>query len=115
MAIRLNAHGDACNVQSAPRTPGCYAERTPRRVRKGRFGMVRFLTSGRTVPVWFLVNGMVVVTVLFAGIVLRTVERDNARRELYRQLVNEEIMSGRTGYALDQAREHGLIRFTFAE
>lgn len=77
--------------------------------------MVRFLTSGRVVPVWFLLAVMVAVAVLLAGIVLRTVERDNARRELYRQLVNEEIMSGRTGYALDQAREHGLIRFTFSE
>lgn len=77
--------------------------------------MVRFLTSERVVPVWALVNGMVVVTVLSGGIVIRTLERDNARRELYRQLVNEEIMSGRTGYALDKAREHGLIRFTFAE
>ncbi len=77
--------------------------------------MVRFLKSERVVPVWALVNGMVVVTVLFAGIVLRTVERDNARRELYRQLVNEEIMSGRPGYALDKARDHGLVQFTFSE
>jgi len=75
--------------------------------------MVRFLVSGRTVPVWFLLAVIAVVATLSAGIVYRTQERDNARRELYRQLVNAEVLGGEN--ANDRAVALGLLRFTFAE
>lgn len=74
--------------------------------------MVRFLTSGRTVPAWFLLAVMVVVAALSAGIVYRTYERDAARKQLYRELVIGEVTGGEN--ADERARELGLLRFTFS-
>lgn len=74
---------------------------------------MRILKSTRQVPVWV---GLVCF-LAWQGLAFAwwgaCRERDERARELYRQLVNAEVLGGPD--ADERARELGLIRFTFGE